>query len=186
MFSKSSDASSVSIVSETLSSSSSMSGRSSNPPERMMDVASAATGFRRRRRRFRPPPCCPCCSPPDCTPSSSSISVGRLASEGRGRRIGLSRSTSALRSSYAYRSTRSTAIASLMRTSIRFAKRSSISTIARRLRESSTPATFEEHTTSTRATRSMSRTSWMRRIASAATLSGMRISPWPAQCGQSM
>ena len=83
-------------------------------------------------------------------------------------------------------STRSTAIASLIRTPILLPKRSSSSTIARRFAERSTAATFDEHTISRRATFSMSSTSWMRRIASAATESGMRISPWPAQCGQSM
>ena len=83
-------------------------------------------------------------------------------------------------------STRSTAIASLMRTSIFFWKRSSSSTIARRFLESRIAATLDEQTTSMRATRSVSSTNWMRRIASDATVSGMRISPSPAQCGQSM
>ena len=73
-----------------------------------------------------------------------------------------------------------------MRTSIFLPKRSSSSTIARRLRESSTAATFAEHTTSSRDTCCMSSTNWMRRIASDATVSGMRISPRPAQCGHSM
>ena len=76
-------------------------------------------------------------------------------------------------------------MASLMRTSMRLPVSRSISISWSRRLDSITLATRTLHTISTRNTRSLPSSVITRRSASAAVLSGMRISPPPVQWGHS-